>query len=169
MSKIISEYDEFEIKRQYTNLGEFVNYRTNPYDADLDDIYGIDPTTSNMKFGESILSETVVRKNQTVVNSSIFNGSIEHTGNSIGFFGTTPTNKQTVNDPVVITAKTLTDNTTGTAGDVIGDVGTSFNQTTLNNIMASLIDEINKLKADVDNLRAKQLEIVNANQAYGLN
>lgn len=61
----------------------------------------------------------------------------------------------TQSDPNATTAETLTDSSGGTPSNTIPDVGVSFNQGTLNNIVASLVDEINKLRADNVELRTK--------------
>ena len=58
-------------------------------------------------------------------------------------------------DPAAITAVALTDSTTGTATQTIADATATFSQTITNDNNASLTDEINKLKADVDELRTK--------------
>jgi hypothetical protein len=46
----------------------------------------------------------------------------------------------------------LTDNTTGTADGTVADVGAAFNQGTLNNNFADLIDKINKVRTALRNL-----------------
>lgn len=63
--------------------------------------------------------------------------------------GTTFTGPLTVEAAPGVTAfaalSALTDNTTGTAGATVADVGGAFNQATLNNNFATLTAQINAL------------------------
>ena len=67
-------------------------------------------------------------------------------------------NAATVTNPAAQTSETLTDSSTGTASQTIGDVGSSFDQATLNSVHASLVDEINKLRADIAESRTREAE-----------
>ncbi len=62
------------------------------------------------------------------------------TSATLGFYGTTPTTQQA-------DISALTDSTTGSANNTVTDVGGSFNQATLNNNFADLIDQINLLRS----------------------
>jgi hypothetical protein len=64
---------------------------------------------------------------------------------SIGFYGATPRAQAT-------RVGQLTDSTTGSAGSTVTDVGSSFNQATLDNNFASLIAKINALELIIHNL-----------------
>jgi hypothetical protein len=66
----------------------------------------------------------------------------------------------TVANPDAQTSETLTDSTTGTVSNTINDVGSSFSQATLNNNFASLVDENNKLRADVLSLRTQLVALL---------
>lgn len=66
----------------------------------------------------------------------------------------------TVADPAATTAVTLTDSTTGAASQTINDVTASFSQTILNDNFASLVDEINKLRADNVALRTQLVSLL---------
>lgn len=51
-------------------------------------------------------------------------------------------------DTAALTAQTLTDNSGGSASDTIGAIGATYSQTEVADAIASLADEINKLRAD---------------------
>jgi uncharacterized small protein (DUF1192 family) len=51
-------------------------------------------------------------------------------------------------DTAALTAQTLTDNSGGTAADTIAAIGATYSQSEVANAVASLADEINKLRAD---------------------
>lgn len=51
-------------------------------------------------------------------------------------------------DTAALTAQTLTDNSGGSASDTIAAIGATYSQTEVANAIASLADEINKLRAD---------------------
>jgi hypothetical protein len=51
------------------------------------------------------------------------------------------------------TAASITDNSGGTATQAVADVGAAFSQSGLNNIHASILDDLNKLITDVAALR----------------
>lgn len=61
----------------------------------------------------------------------------------------------TQTDPAETTAEQLTDSTGGTKSNTISDVGSSFDQAAVNGNFASIVDEINKLRNDNMELRAK--------------
>lgn len=65
---------------------------------------------------------------------------IDITNGKMSFFGANPVVQGT-------RVGQLTDSTTGTAGASVGDVGTAFNQATLNSIHASLVAKINAIEA----------------------
>ncbi len=58
-----------------------------------------------------------------------------------------------VADPAATTAETLTDSTGGTPGNTITAISGSGADADINNALASLVDEINKLRADNVELR----------------
>ena len=66
--------------------------------------------------------------------------------------GTVADNTGTMTTPSAQTSLSLTDNTGGTANQIIQDVGPSYNRVTLNNNFASVTDEVNALIADVGNI-----------------
>ena len=57
-------------------------------------------------------------------------------------------------DPPALTAQALTDNSGGVASDTIAVIGAIYSQTEVANAIASLADEINKLRADLVEVRA---------------
>jgi hypothetical protein len=63
----------------------------------------------------------------------------------IGFYGAAPVTRRS-------DAGALTDNTTGAADGTVADVGAAFNQATLNNNFADLIDKINALRTALRDL-----------------
>lgn len=71
-------------------------------------------------------------------------------------------NASSVNNPAAQTSETLTDSSGGTVSNAISNVGSSFDQATLNNNFASLVDEINKLRADVAESRSRESEYKSA-------
>jgi hypothetical protein len=71
-------------------------------------------------------------------------------------------------DPAAITAQTLTDNSGGTASTTIAAIGATYDQGEVRNAVASLADQINKLKADVDELRAKSVAANTTIRTHGL-
>lgn len=97
----------------------------------------------------------IVTANMQILNNKLVN---LMTSNKIAGTDTIAASAVTINDPATQTSETLTDSTTGTASNTIGDVGASFDQTTLNNINASLVDEINKLRADILEIRTREVE-----------
>lgn len=66
------------------------------------------------------------------------------------------------------TAVTLTDNSTGTASDTINDAGIVYSQTSQNNFRASITDEVNKLVADLANLKQVVNSLLDDGQTVGL-
>jgi hypothetical protein len=66
----------------------------------------------------------------------------------------------TVDDPDTQTSETLTDSTGGTPGNEITAISGSGADAAINNALASLIDEVNKLRADVAELRAVEVALL---------
>jgi hypothetical protein len=100
-------------------------------------------------------------------------GSINvRTGGAFRFNGTQVLGAQVINaniaDPAAITAQTLTDNSGGTASTTIAAIGATYDQDEVRNAVASLADQINKLKADVDELRAKSVAANTTIRTHGL-
>jgi hypothetical protein len=96
---------------------------------------------------------------------------------TLGFYGVTPVSRpsaytQTFSTAdrthAARTAATLTDSTTGTAGQTIADVTASFSQTVLNDNFASVTDEINKLIADLADTAEVLNSVIDDLQANGL-
>jgi hypothetical protein len=94
----------------------------------------------------------------------------------IGFFTTAPVSKASAyTQTYSSTTKThsnLTSSTlsvsVGTGSTTIVDVSGSFNQTTLNNIVRSLADQINALRVDLTNAKQVVNSVLDDLQAYGL-
>ena len=80
------------------------------------------------------------------------------TGTTVLGTETVADNAAAATDPDAQTSETLTDNTGGTVSNIVADVGSSFSQTTLNDNFASLVDEINKLRADLAESRSRETE-----------
>lgn len=93
-------------------------------------------------------------------NMQRLNGKLGHLMSAAKVPGTATlaNNAATATNPAAQTSETLTDSSTGTASNTIPDVGSSFDQATLNNIHASLVDEINKLRADLAESRTREAE-----------
>lgn len=72
-----------------------------------------------------------------------------------------------VADPLAATVQTLTDSTTGTPGTTINPVSGSGADAAINDIFASLVNEINALRVDNQNLRAKLQEVINKQRKTG--
>lgn len=96
---------------------------------------------------------------------------------SLGFYGATPVARpaaytQTYATPTrthaARTAQALTDNSGGTAADTIPDVPAAYDEATVANIIASLVDEINKLRADQINTAQVLNQALDDLQANGL-
>ena len=66
----------------------------------------------------------------------------------------------TVSDPAATTAETLTDSTGGTPGNTISAISGSGADAAINDALASLIDEINKLRADNVALRTTIISLL---------
>jgi hypothetical protein len=103
-------------------------------------------------------------------------GDLAHAGSNLGFYGVTAAARpaaytQTYATPsrthAARTASTLSVSV-GTGSTTIANVGASFNQTTLNNIVRSLADQINNLKADLDNTAQVVNSIIDDDQTLGL-
>jgi hypothetical protein len=73
-----------------------------------------------------------------------------------------------VADPAALTAAVLTDSSGGVASQTLAAITGSYVEATIENTVASLADEINKLVADVTALRTTLLAVVNALQGNGL-
>jgi hypothetical protein len=65
------------------------------------------------------------------------------------------------------TATALTDSTTGVVDGTVADVGAAFNQATLNNNFADVTDRINKLVADLANVKQVLNASIDADQLQG--
>jgi len=66
----------------------------------------------------------------------------------------------TVSDPAAQTSETLTDSTGGTISNTIAAISGSGADAAINNDLASLVDEINKLRADVLALRTTAVSLL---------
>jgi len=66
----------------------------------------------------------------------------------------------TVADPAVQTSETLTDSTGGTPANTISAISGSGADAGINDALASLVDEINKLRADVAALRSNNVALL---------
>ncbi len=75
---------------------------------------------------------------------------------------------QTQTDASAATAQSLTDSTTGTPSDTIPAAGVSYSESTINDINASFIDEINKLRADNENLRTTLNDLIGKLETMGV-
>lgn len=71
-------------------------------------------------------------------------------------------------DTAAITAQSLTDNSGGTASDTIAAIGGTYSQSEVANAVASLADEINKLKADNDAQKTALDAAVSCIRTHGL-
>jgi len=66
----------------------------------------------------------------------------------------------TVADPAAQNSETITDNTGGTVSNTIATISGSGADAAINNALASLIDEINKLRVDVAELRGREVALL---------
>jgi hypothetical protein len=71
-------------------------------------------------------------------------------------------------DPAAITAQALTDNSGGSASTTIAAIGAAYDQAEVRNAVASLAAQVNNLKADVDELRAKLVAANTTIRTHGL-
>lgn len=71
---------------------------------------------------------------------------------------TVAANAASVTNPAAQTSEVLSNLSTGTITNTINDVGASFSQSGLNDNFASLLDEVNKLRADMVESRARETE-----------
>lgn len=94
-----------------------------------------------------------------------------------GFFGVSPVTRPTAYTQTFATAtKThaartavaLTDNSGGVASDTIGDTPATYDETYIANTIASLVDEINKLRADQENTAQVVNALIDDHQSLGL-
>lgn len=93
------------------------------------------------------------------------------TTQKLGFWNATPVvQPASANQAAAaaLTTVTLVDSTTGTPSTTIADVGAAFSQAGLNNIHASLLTEINHLRADVSAVRTLANQIRSDLVAAGL-
>jgi hypothetical protein len=100
-------------------------------------------------------------------------GSINvRTGGAFRFAGTQVVGARVINaniaDPAAITAQTLTDNSGGSASTTIAAIGAAYDQAEVRNAVASLAAQMNNLKADVDELRAKLVAANTTIRTHGL-
>jgi hypothetical protein len=100
-------------------------------------------------------------------------GSINvRTGGAFRFAGTQVVGARVINaniaDPAAITAQTLTDNSGGSASTTIAAIGATYDQAEVRNAVASLAAQVNNLKADVDELRAKLVAANTTIRTHGL-
>ena len=63
-------------------------------------------------------------------------------------------------DPDAMTAQALTDNSGGTAADTIAAIGGTYSQSEVANAVASLADEVNKLRTDVVSIRTQLVALL---------
>lgn len=109
--------------------------------------------------------------------SELANAIATQSTSTLGFFGASPvvrpaaytqtysTVDKTHANP---TAVALTDATGGTADQTVADVTASFSQSVLNNNFADIADEINKLVADVADVKQLLNSVVDDLQSLGL-
>lgn len=96
-------------------------------------------------------------------------------GGQIGVFGVTPASRPSAYTQTYSTATRTHSNPTattlthavGTADGTVADVGSSFNQTTLNNNFRECSDRINQLIADVANIKQVANQILDDLQLIG--
>jgi hypothetical protein len=104
-------------------------------------------------------------------------GALNHDGSTVGFYGVTPASRpsaytQTYSTATrthaALTSTTLTNSTGETGGDIISDVGGSFDQSTINVNFASLLEQVNALRVDVTNVKGICNSMIDDRQADGL-
>lgn len=127
--------------------------------------------------GLRVVDVVPLTDNQIDLGSTSLNWKDLHLSGSAGFHGTAPptqpsaytqtysTATRTHSNP---TAATLTDSSGGTAGQTIGAVSGSGADTAINDNFASVTDEINKLIADVANVKQIANSLIDDGQTYGL-
>jgi hypothetical protein len=103
-------------------------------------------------------------------------GTFTHSGSGFGVNGRPPVPAQGPFTQTYSTASTthanptasaLTDATTGAVDGTVADVGGAFNQATLNNNFAEGVDRINKLIADLANVKQVLNGVIDALQLEG--
>jgi hypothetical protein len=114
---------------------------------------------------------------QTFANEVEIDGDLNHDGSNVGFYNVTPVARPAAYTQTYAiatrthaarTAQALTDNSGGTAADTIPDVPAAYEEATVANIIASLVDEINKLRADQINTAQVLNQALDDLQANGL-
>lgn len=104
-------------------------------------------------------------------------GDLTHQGTLLGFYGATPvaqpaaytqTYATATRTHAAPTAAALTDSSTGTASQTIGAIAGSGADAGINNNFASVTDEINKLIADLANLKQLANSMIDDFQLNGL-
>ena len=120
------------------------------------------------------LGSVWIEKYLEVDNTAYFDGELHHTGSAskIGFFGQTPASRTTAYTQTYSTATrthsnptaaALTDSTTGSADQTLQDTGDA----TTNDNFADLADEVNKLIADLANVKQLLNQVIDDQQTYG--
>ena len=103
-------------------------------------------------------------------------GDFAHGGTNLGFYGQTPAARPSAYTQTYATTTRTHANATsstlsvsvGTGSTTIPNVGAAFSQTTLNNIVRSLADQINNLRADLIVVKNLLNQVIDDQQANGL-
>lgn len=104
-------------------------------------------------------------------------GALNHDGTTVGFYGVTPVTRPTAYTQTYSSTtrthnnqsqSTLTDGTLGTATTTINAVSGTGDDTTINDNGATLVAEMNNVRADVSNLKQLVNQVIDDLQANGL-
>jgi len=136
----------------FTNAGNIVNIAS---DGGANGFVGIGPSTTVPAYRVDVDGSINVR-----------------TGGAFLFAGTQVVGARVINanivDPAAITAQALTDNSGGSASTTIAAIGATYDQAEVRNAVASLAAQVNNLKTDVDDLRAKLVAANTTIRTHGL-
>ena len=108
--------------------------------------------------------------------TAYFDGALAHVGSTLGVFNTTPaartaaytqTYATATRTHAAPTAATLTDSSGGSADQTVAAVSGTPDDATINNNFAEVTDEINKLIADLANIKQVVNSVIDDQQIYG--
>ena len=134
-----------------------------------------DVATTHLNFANK--GQGYIESHLEVDGTAYFDGDIDHNGTNLGFYSVAPvarpaaytqtyaTASRTHANP---TASTLTDSTGGFANQTVAAVSGSGDDGTINSNFADVVDESNKLIADVANVKQVLNSSIDDDQIQGL-
>jgi len=142
----MAEHSQLELEQQKKTLEDFFVIRNGVLNligtlqtaSFIPGVSGVQIRSEGLNAGTAVIAGATSDSTTTTIP-----GALTHTGNTAGLYNVTPVARQSV------TALSVS---VGTADGTVADVGSSFNQTTLNNNFRDLADKINQIRTALVNI-----------------